>query len=129
MPAARAASTPDGLSSTTTQRAGSAHAVGANLLDTEALPGLVAAALERYGRLDVLVNNASSFYPTPVGEITAVQFDDFIGTNLRAPLFLAQAAAPALRAPTFHEQGDDVLLELGLDWDALIDLKVRGIVA
>lgn len=81
-----------------TQRAGSAHAVGANLLDTEALPGLVAAALERYGRLDVLVNNASSFYPTPVGEITAAQFDDLIGTNLRAPLFLAQAAAPALRA-------------------------------
>jgi len=80
------------------QRAGSAHAVGANLLDTEALPGLVAAALERYGRLDVLVNNASSFYPTPVGEITAAQFDDLIGTNLRAPLFLAQAAAPALRA-------------------------------
>ncbi len=80
------------------QRAGSAHAVGANLLDTDALPGLVAAALERYGRLDVLVNNASSFYPTPVGEITAAQFDDLIGTNLRAPLFLAQAAAPALRA-------------------------------
>lgn len=80
------------------RRAGSAHAVGANLLDTEALPGLVAAALERYGRLDVLVNNASSFYPTPVGEITAAQFDDLIGTNLRAPLFLAQAAAPALRA-------------------------------
>ncbi len=80
------------------QRAGSAHAVGANLLDTDALPGLVSAALERYGRLDVLVNNASSFYPTPVGEITAAQFDDLIGTNLRAPLFLAQAAAPALRA-------------------------------
>ncbi len=80
------------------QRAGSAQAVGANLLDTDALPALVAAALERYGRLDVLVNNASSFYPTPVGEITAAQFDDLIGTNLRAPLFLAQAAAPALRA-------------------------------
>ncbi len=80
------------------QRAGSAHAVSANLLDTDALPALVAAALERYGRLDVLVNNASSFYPTPVGEITAAQFDDLIGTNLRAPLFLTQAAAPALRA-------------------------------
>lgn len=80
------------------QRAGSAHAVSANLLDTDALPALVAAAIERYGRLDVLVNNASSFYPTPVGEITAAQFDDLIGTNLRAPLFLTQAAAPALRA-------------------------------
>lgn len=80
------------------QRAGSALAVGANLLDVEALPGLVAAALDRYGRLDVLVNNASTFYATPVGRITAAQFDDLFGTNLRAPLFLAQAAAPALRA-------------------------------
>ena len=50
-----------------------------------------------FGRLDVLVNNASTFYPTPVGEITAAQFDDLIGTNLRAPLFLAQAAAAELR--------------------------------
>ena len=46
----------------------------------------------------MLVNNASSFYPTPIGSITAAQFDDLIGTNLRAPLFLSQAAAPALRA-------------------------------
>jgi pteridine reductase len=49
-----------------------------------------------FGRLDVLVNNASSFYPTPVGSITPDQFDDLIGSNLRAPLFLAQAAAPEL---------------------------------
>jgi pteridine reductase len=79
-------------------RAGSAHAVGGDLHDVERLPGLVAATLERFGRLDVLVNNASSFYPTPVGTITAAQFDDLVGTNLRAPLFLSQAAAPALRA-------------------------------
>ncbi len=45
----------------------------------------------------MLVNNASTFYPTPVGSITLQQFDDLIGTNLRAPLFLSQAAAPALR--------------------------------
>ncbi len=44
----------------------------------------------------VLVNNASTFYPTPVGTITAAQFDDLVGTNLRAPLFLSQAASPAL---------------------------------
>jgi pteridine reductase len=43
------------------------------------------------------VNNASTFYPTPIGTITPAQFDDLIGTNLRAPLFLSQAAAPALR--------------------------------
>jgi pteridine reductase len=46
----------------------------------------------------VLVNNASTFYPTPIGEITLAQWDDLTGTNLRAPLFLSQAAAPALRA-------------------------------
>ena len=78
-------------------RPGSAHAVCADLLDIAALPGLVAAAVQRFGRLDVLVNNASTFYPTPVGSITPAQFEDLIGTNLRAPLFLSQAAAPALR--------------------------------
>jgi pteridine reductase len=79
-------------------RAGSALAVRADLHDVERLPTLVDAALERFGRLDVLVNNASTFYPTPVGTVTLRQFDDLVGTNLRAPLFLSQAAAPALRA-------------------------------
>jgi len=78
-------------------RAGSALAIGADLHDVASLPALVQAALDRYGRLDVLVNNASTFYPTPVGSITAAQFEDLVGTNLRAPLFLSQAAAPALR--------------------------------
>ena len=79
-------------------RAASAVTACADLNDVECLPGLVTAALDRFGRLDVLVNNASTFYPTPVGTITIAQFDDLIGTNLRAPLFLSQAAAPALRA-------------------------------
>lgn len=79
-------------------RAGSAMTAAADLNDLEGLPGLVDSALARFGRLDVLVNNASTFYPTPVGTITPAQFDDLIGTNLRAPLFLSQAAAPALRA-------------------------------
>lgn len=78
-------------------RAGSAVAVQANLLDLAALPELVAATVAAFGRLTALVNNASTFYPTPVGSITAAQFDDLIGTNLRAPLFLMQAAAPQLR--------------------------------
>jgi pteridine reductase len=79
------------------RRAHSAALVRADLLVLEQLPGLVAAAIGAFGRLDVLVNNASSFYPTPVGEITAAAFDDLIGTNLRAPLFLAQAVAAELR--------------------------------
>jgi pteridine reductase len=53
--------------------------------------------VQTFGRLDGLVNNASSFFPTPVGEISVDGWNDLIGTNLQAPLFLAQAAAPALR--------------------------------
>ncbi|MDE1924394.1 MAG: SDR family NAD(P)-dependent oxidoreductase, partial [Gammaproteobacteria bacterium] len=79
-------------------RPGSAQCLSGDLLDPD-LPGsLIEAALERFGALDVLVNNASSFYPTPVGRITAAAWDDLLGTNLKAPLFLSQAAAPALRA-------------------------------
>jgi pteridine reductase len=57
---------------------------------------LPASAQQAFGGLDILVNNASTFYPTPVGDITEIDWDDLIGTNLRAPLFLAQAAAPLL---------------------------------
>ena len=79
-------------------RPGSAILLQADLLDTARLPRLVDATLAAFGRLDVLVNNASSFYATPVGTITESQWDDLLGTNLKAPLFLSQAAAPALRA-------------------------------
>lgn len=79
-------------------RAGSAVALCCDLLDSSALPTLISDTLTQFGRLDVLVNNASSFYPTPVGNITEAQWDDLLGSNLKAPLFLAQAAAPALRA-------------------------------
>lgn len=78
-------------------RAGSAVVAAADLLDIAALPGLVQQALAAFGRLDLLVNNASSFYPTPVDAIDEAQWLDLIGTNLKAPLFLARAAAPALR--------------------------------
>ena len=80
------------------QRAGSVIVLQADLLDVAQLPGLVEATLAAFGRLDVLINNASSFYETPVGQITTSQWNDLLGTNLKAPLFLAQAAAPALRA-------------------------------
>lgn len=61
-------------------------------------PRLVKECLARFGRLDALVNNASAFYPTPIGETTPAQFDELFAANARAPFFLAQAAAPALRA-------------------------------
>jgi pteridine reductase len=79
-------------------RPGSALALQGDLLNTVALPQLVAQTLEHFGRLDILINNASSFYPTPVGTITEQHWDDLLGSNLKAPLFLSQAAAPALRA-------------------------------
>ncbi len=79
-------------------RSDSAAAFAADLLEVAGLPALVEACLQRFGRLDGLVNNASSFFPTAVGEIAPADWDDLIGSNLRAPLFLCQAAAPALRA-------------------------------
>ena len=69
----------------------------ADLHDTQSLPGLIEEAVNAWGRLDVLINNASSFYPTPIGSVTEAQWDDLIGSNLKAPLFLSQAAAPYLR--------------------------------
>ena len=76
----------------------SALAVACDLRALETLPTLIEPVLASWGRLDILVNNASTFYPTAVGSITPAQWDDLIGTNLRAPLFLAQACAPALRS-------------------------------
>jgi len=78
-------------------RADSVALVQADLLELPQLPALVERTLGTYGRLDALVNNASSFHPTPIGEIDAADWDDLMGTNLKAPLFLSQAAAPALR--------------------------------
>ncbi|MEO8309393.1 MAG: pteridine reductase [Pseudomonadota bacterium] len=79
-------------------RPASATLLGGDLLDIKVLTALVEATIARHGHLDVLVNNASTFYPTPVGEITESQWDDLMGTNLKAPLFLSQAAAPHLKA-------------------------------
>ena len=71
--------------------------IQADLLDLNKLPSVVEQTLQAFGRLDALVNNASTFFPTTVGEITEASWNDLIGTNLQVPLFLAQAAAPALR--------------------------------
>lgn len=79
------------------RRPGSTRLAAADLNRLDALPPLVEEAAGAWGRLDVLVNNASSFYPTPFGEVTEAQWEDLIGANLKAPFFLTQAAAPHLR--------------------------------
>jgi pteridine reductase len=78
-------------------RPDSVSLIQADLLDLNKLPSVVEQTLQAFGRLDALVNNASTFFPTPVGEITESAWADLIGTNLQVPLFLAQAAAPALK--------------------------------
>jgi len=71
--------------------------IQADLLDIGGLPALINQTVATFGGLDVLLNNASSFYPTPVGDITEKDWLDLMGSNLKAPLFLSQAAAPELR--------------------------------
>ena len=78
------------------ERPASAAAFAAELAAPSCAPALVAAVLDRFGRLDALVNNASSFYPTPLPEVTPGQWEDLLGANARAPFFLTQAAAPEL---------------------------------
>ncbi len=80
-----------------TRRAKSAIAIRMDLLDTTTHARLIEAVVSAFGGLDVLVNNASTFYPTPVGTITEEQWRDLMGTNIKVPLFLSQAAAPELR--------------------------------
>ena len=80
------------------RRPGSVTPLGGNLLKVPLLAALIEATIARHGHLDILVNNASTFYPTRVGEITEAHWEDLMGTNLKAPLFLSQAAAPHLAA-------------------------------
>lgn len=75
----------------------SAELLQGDLLAFNALKGLIDQAHSCFGRLDALVNNASSFYPTPMGSISEDDWLDLLGSNLKAPLFLSQAAAPYLR--------------------------------
>ena len=77
-------------------RSGSAAAFQADFLDPASPVMLISQVIERFGRLDGLINNASSFFPTGIGTITATQWDNLVSSNLRTPLFLAQAAAPHL---------------------------------
>ncbi|MEE9547969.1 MAG: pteridine reductase [Nitrosomonadaceae bacterium] len=78
-------------------RPGSVALVQADLLDITQLPNLIDETIKHFGKMDSLVNNASSFYPSPMGEITEKSWDELIGSNCKAPLFLSQAAAPHLK--------------------------------
>ena len=80
------------------QRADSATCLQANLCNSDEVNALAQKALDVWGHLDVLVNNASSFYPTPVGDISEDDWDSLVGSNVKGPLFLSQALAPALEA-------------------------------
>jgi len=79
-------------------RKNSAMAVRADLLETESENVLVQRSVKIWGRLDALINNASRFYRTPFGKVTEYAWDDLMNSNMKAPFFLAQAAAPVLAA-------------------------------
>jgi pteridine reductase len=78
-------------------RPGSTCPIQAELGDIEHLPQIVEQCIARFGRLDALINNASAFYPTPVGTVTAQQWNELFASNAQAPFFLAQAATPHLK--------------------------------
>jgi pteridine reductase len=79
-------------------RPDSAMSLRADLSDTSAFPELIDSVTEWHGQFDILINNASSFYPTELGHVSEADWDNLIGTNLKAPLFLAQAALVPLRS-------------------------------
>ena len=78
-------------------RANSVAIIQGDLLNLNVLPTLVSETVHQFGRLDVLINNASTYYPTDIGQINEENWQDLIGSNLKAPVFLAQAAATELR--------------------------------
>jgi len=89
----------EGLKSKLEQiRPDSVALVSGDLLDTAALPHLFQQARDCWGRMDLLVNNASSFYPTPFSQVDQTQWKDLLGSNLEAPFFLSQAATEELKA-------------------------------
>ncbi len=79
------------------QRPESVMLLSGNICDLTQLDKMIQQVIENYGRLDVLINNASSFYPTPIDQVTEENWDELLGTNLKSPFFLCQAAAPYLQ--------------------------------
>jgi len=78
------------------ERPGSVELVKGNLENTQDCSRLAQQAIEVFGRIDALINNASAFFPTPVGEVTQAHWETLLGVNLKAPFFLSQACAKAL---------------------------------
>jgi len=78
-------------------RADSAHSLQANLLDIDSVEQLAKASIAQWGQVNALVNNASSFYPTPLPKATNSQWDELIGSNLKGPFFLCQALSKELK--------------------------------
>ena len=108
----------------------SARILQADLLCHTALASLVTEAAGFWGQLDVLINNASSFYPTPQGAVSEAQWDELLGSNLKAPFFLSQAAAPLLR----ERQGTivnlvDIHAETGLRHYPVYSIAKAGLAA
>jgi pteridine reductase len=79
------------------QRSDSVLLIQSDLNATDKLADMIRQIEQWRGRLDILVNNASSFYPTPVDSLNLAQWDDLMGSNLKAPFFLSIAAAPLLK--------------------------------
>ncbi len=111
-------------------RPGSARCVQADLLNLQDLPRMVHETVMHFGHLDALVNNASSFYATALEEVDEAHWADLIGTNLKAPLFLAQATASELR----HRHGAivnivDIHAERPMQGHLLYSVAKAGLVA
>ncbi len=105
------------------KRAGSAHCLQADLCDPQAVEHLASSALAWRGRIDVLVNNASSFYPTELGQTATTQWDDLLDSNLKGAFFLSQALAPSL-----HERNGCIINMTDMHADAgLKDYSVYSI--
>jgi pteridine reductase len=86
------------------QRADSCHLFRADLLDATQVSALARELLSQYSAIDLLVNNASGFAPTPIEATTPAQFNNMLDSNLRAPYFLIQGLLPALRGPALHSR-------------------------
>ena len=98
-----------------------AEAFRADLSEVKEAEALASAVLERFGRIDILVNNASVFFPSPLGEVTELQWDVLLNTNLKGPFFLAQTVGLAMKAA-----GGGTIVNIG-DWVILQCMQILDI--